>query len=227
MFYLKQNHVLLAVFTSHRMHPYSKSERLLVYAASLLANFGVTMALLNPETGNEEEELDFMAASIVASIIITILTKIATQAFTCRCFQEGSCCHCGQASKSGAEGLGRCVAGICLVCASVIFAIGVLIGWVRQIYLKHALIAFVWSQVSSSVMGFILGALFFTMSYAGIPCCRGCCVGQSGRDPRTTGAGFPHGAEYPTDWEMFVEGDHCSCYHDVERPRVTVFVGRE
>lgn len=229
-FYLKQSHVILGIICCHRMHPYTRVERIVLFISLSLAGFGLSYMLLDSE-GEMKETMTAQAVGIMVSITLIIAQIIMYQAALCKCVQEGSCIFncCGQRAKAVGEWAGRCIVLIGMIFGACCFLFGVLIGMMKGVPLGTAIQAWVFSQVYSWVLSVFTGFLQFGFYWYGCwPCC--CCNicsdylgnGQAGQCLSGENAAhpkfcYPHGIEYPADMDTLWDADRCSTHRSYGR----------
>jgi len=226
-FHLKQTHIFLGIFACHKMHPYSRCERLFVWLSCAAAAFGLSIFFLRSD-GTIEKRSSLLDAGFVVSCWLTVIHFVLYQATMAKCCHEGGGCHFG--------GVGR-VAGECagkfILASWVIFAAFCLLGAFmtskkRRIPVDRALGAWVVSQIYSAVQGIFVSVAMFLYYRYGLGCCNPCSSftgsGQSLDRPNHPSFCYPHGIEYPKDVKLMWDGDRCRCHEPPGRGSVDAIV---
>jgi hypothetical protein len=235
-FYMKNNHTILAIFCCHKMHPYTRWKRAVVWLCGTFGNFGFSCIWYNysacqcdagQSCSCEMEGGDLVqVASRASALCMSIMLFLMYWFYTCRMARKGGPLYCGAASEKCIVGLTKpIICYVSLVCF-IIFGIGYMVQGQHQG--GYAIICKIWamSEFYQFFIGFVFQGCFFLSLYMGCPCCNGLCTlcwgsGQGGGErpsfcyPHKT----PDGQYYPIGDEgltMLWGGDRCSStYGDI------------
>jgi len=225
VFYIKQTHVLIGMFCCHKLHPFTRVDRFIVWLEAICAGFGLSLLMVEDFRGETRKDLVGRSFALSVSICLSIMNVIVAQAATCRWVQAGTPIYdlCGR--------WGKCIgqkAGQVIVLQGMVISLLILVaGLSRATYIdvgkdgwRNIRYTFAVAQVYSWIFGVFICIGFYMLLYCGLGrwnCCCAFCVGsgQVGSNYKPDWM-YPYGPEYPTDYEMMWKNDRCSYYDETE-----------
>lgn len=207
-FWTKQNHVILGMFFCHRLHPYSRRERLSVWLCCGCASFAVGLLLLR-STGEKRDGASIV--SVINGSILAVLHMSLKMLATCPCVQEGSGAHY-VSCQWYCEECG-CILMACIWCHIwVLLAVCIMFALWVGVPIDHAFQVWAQSQAVAFAFGVVICTLTFCLKWYGLrgPLAR-VFPGQGGPEGARPKSAYPLGESMPSDPEIFPGGDRCGC----------------
>jgi len=217
-FFLCQKHVLLGIACCHKLHPYTRLERMFVWISCVITSIGLSLLFSDASFGEGLSEAQIQCYSLAISCYLATKAILMRSLVTCGIVQDGSCLQVAASVlnsdaklKRSCERIGCRVAAFSCVISLMWFIAGVCVVQGEIFNYGQFFEEFFLSQIYSWLieLGTVTGR--FLMGWYGFRCVSGPeGTGDDEVKKAMTGK-YPEGIEYPKDKNRLWENDRALC----------------